>query len=110
MESEVRQVKLPIKAPIAPDGSLLHYPISYDDHAMKEVPPFCARLTLTGSLRGRSAAYFMWKDETGASFPMFLSDMTDLLNNGSVVKGVAAEQWQICKRGANYGIRRVKDQ
>lgn len=109
MEGQVRQVK----APFMPDGSLLHYVYPYqgwnDPAAMKEAEPFHARLTLTGMRRGRSAAYFMWESDTGATFPMFMTEMVDLVTNGTVVKGVADEEWTIRKQGQNYGIKRVGD-
>jgi hypothetical protein len=110
MESEVRQMKAPFLA----DGSLLHYLSPYAEGdpytTVKEAEPFRARLTITGLRRGRSAAYFMWQSETGATFPMFMKDMVDLVTHGTVVKGVADDEWTVQKRGTNYGIRRVKDQ
>ena len=102
-----------MKAPFMPDGSLLHWCSPYAEGdpytIIKEVEPFRARLALTGSRRGRSAAYFMWESDTGATFPMFMTEMVDLVTNGTVVKGVADEEWTIRKRGQNYGIKRVGD-
>ncbi len=72
----------------------------------KDVGQFFAVLKLQGLHRGRSAAFFWWKDEsTGATYPMFMVDLVDLLRRKSVYLGVAAAHWQPQKRGENYGIR-----
>lgn len=66
---------------------------------------FGATLTLQTSQRGRSAAYFMWLDNTtGKTYPMFMADMLDLILQKTIVKGVVVGLWQVRKRGQNYGI------
>lgn len=72
--------------------------------------PFEATLTLTGTERGRSAARFMWDDGHGNTFPMFLTDATDLMMSREGVAGaVAAGWWVVVKRGQSYGIRRIPE-
>jgi hypothetical protein len=118
--------------PFDTDGSLMHYPADRLDYSEAvrlevgrgwEVPPrsigpdwrpnvpFAATLRLDGSCRGRSAAYFEWKDEAGRTFPMFITDMADLVRSGTVVAGgVVAAVWMVAKRGTNYGVRLATDE
>lgn len=114
-------------APFGPDGSLMHYPESRNDYTGAkrlesgygwEIPPrfvgpdwrpntpFQTTLRLDGTCRGRSAAYFVWKDDAECEFPMFISDMADLVKAGATVTaGVVTAWWMVAKKGANYGIR-----
>lgn len=101
--------------PVDDQGNLLHYPeptyIVRDGHYIKseivwaDNKPFVATLTLQTSQRGRSAAYFMWKDTaTNKTYPMFMADMLDLVLQKTIVNGVVVGLWQVRKRGQNYGI------
>lgn len=69
--------------------------------------PFPATLTLDGTARGRSAAYFRWTGESGAEYPMFISDLADVLasNVTAVRAGSVTAWWMVAKRGSNYGLR-----
>lgn len=120
------------EAPYGPDGSLQHFPTTSADYSNAvrletgygwEVPPrmigpdwrpnlpFTATMRLHETRRGRSAAYFVWHDQDGRSFPMFITDMADLVRAGTVVAGgVVAGLWMVAKRGTNYGIRLATDQ
>lgn len=120
------------RTPFDDRGSLMHYPLDRHDYtdAVRsdvgsgwKVPPkvigpdwrpnvsFAAVLRLTGTCRGRSAAYFLWADDQGREFPMFLADMADLVRSGTAIAGgVAAAEWMVAKRGANYGIRLATDE
>jgi hypothetical protein len=114
------------KAPYDRVGNLQHFPQDepvWDDtcgrqpdgswKAPPRIPPdwrpntpFLATLTLEGMIRGRSAAYFDWHDEDGRSYPMFLTDLVDLMKSAHVVQcGVVTAWWMAAKRGQNYGIR-----
>jgi hypothetical protein len=76
---------------------------------MRENKPFWAEMTLVGYSRGRSAATFEWKDAHGHEYPMFMTDIVDLLQSGAVIQGGAANlHWMVAKRGSNYGIRVAK--
>lgn len=71
--------------------------------------PFMAMLKLEGYTRGRSAAQFKWKHViTGGTMNMFMTDMTDLLQNNTLHCGAILTTWIIKKRGSNYGIAQVK--
>jgi hypothetical protein len=55
--------------------------------------------------RGRSAAYFNWKNTlTGETMPMFMSGMLDLAQRGVITQGLVFGTWKVVKRGSNYGI------
>lgn len=76
----------------------------------RENTPFQAKLTLVSHNRGRSAAYFIWKDEEEHTFPMFMTDLGVLLSTSSVSQGeTALERWNIKKRGQNYGVGLYND-
>lgn len=74
--------------------------------------PFEAALTLEGQQRGRSAAYFLWRDEdTNTRYPMFISSMVDCLQNFAVIEGSTdIASWIVVKRGQNYGIELYRDE
>lgn len=116
-----------VEAPYTENGSLMHFPeSSYDfTNAVRmevgygwEVPPrtidpdwrpnvpFAKTLRLTETRRGRSAAYFIWRDEDDREFPMFITDMLALVQSGvAIAGGTVTTRWMVTKRGANYGIR-----
>jgi hypothetical protein len=93
------------QAPYHPaTGSLLDYPVG--PHEFRPVRPFSARLVLIGFSRGRSSAVARWSDmRTGARYPMFLTDLEELLSHRVVSAGeTEMETWTVRKRGQNYGI------
>lgn len=106
------------KAPYNDKGDLQHYPSTWwtanlstgksDMHSpeWRDPAPFRAVLVYEGYARGRSAAYFLWKHfTTGASYPMFLTDLDDILSSRTIPKSGVHATWIECKRGQNYGIR-----
>ncbi|MFI6317321.1 hypothetical protein ACIBG8_07370 [Nonomuraea sp. NPDC050556] len=107
------------EAPYDQRGNLMHYPEdSYCNDAETGtsawVPPdwrpistFTATLTLTGRRRGRSAAYFMWTDQDGHEWPMFLTDLDYLISSATITNGIVTGTWTVGKRGANFGVRYV---
>lgn len=75
-----------MEAPFDHHGNLMHYPRIYWENETRcnpewrEVEPFSAPLYFVGQERGRSAAYFLWKNlHTGCTFPMFMKDLGDLI-------------------------------
>ena len=97
------------RAPFDTNGSLMHHPGSYMQE-LKEMRPekiFRATMTYTGFERGRSAAYTMWKDEKGRTYPMFLAELHDTLP--LLVKGSLNSTWRVTKRGQNFGIKLAKE-
>lgn len=72
--------------------------------------PVARVLRLDGTARGRSAAYFLWKDEQGRQFPMFITDMADVVRAGvATAGGLVNARWMVAKRGTNFGIRLATD-
>lgn len=117
-----------IEVPYSSDGSLMHFPESTWDyseavrveegHGWKVPPrevgaewrrndPFTATLWLVETRRGRSAAYFIWRAGDGREYPMFISDMLQLVKSGVTIRpgGAVSTRWVVTKRGSNYGIR-----
>jgi hypothetical protein len=70
---------------------------------------FDALLVMTGFDRGGIGAIrAVFADEAGVQYPMFVSDLAELLRDAGVVCGKVRARWTFAKRGkALYGIRRV---
>lgn len=89
------------------EQGLVHYAnprFSRPDIEWREPQEFYARLTLEGTERGRSAAYFIWTDQAGRTWPMFIGDMALLLQGAIVAHGVAKGLWIPRKQGTNFGL------
>lgn len=107
---------MPIKqAPFDHEGNLMHHTeyrpgentdrIDWRDNA-----PFSTTLQLTGASRGRSSAYFVWADERGARYPMFVTDIVQLMQRHGVRKGgKVTARWHVVKRGNNHGVALAPD-
>lgn len=104
------------KAPYDRNGNLMHYPETqrwYDDEQRHEAPPewrtpepMRAVLVYEGYARGRSAAYFIWRHSiTGTRYPMFMTDLDEMLRTRTIPQVGVHATWIECKRGSNYGIR-----
>lgn len=106
------------KIPFHPEhGGVMHWPERLmrkgEDGKYHEVDldwrdnyEFKAILVYQGYRRGRSAAYFLFKEaETEAVHSMFMSDFDDIAR--SMINGHVLETWTFHKKGQNYGIRMV---
>jgi hypothetical protein len=103
MSDKIYQGKVPYHK-----GELLSYPDSWlmKDGEWRDNAPFTASMIVSGYGRGRSSAYFILKNEQGKSFPMFMTDMTDLIERTVIRCGViTGETWVVTKRGQNYGVK-----
>ena len=72
--------------------------------------PFWAVMMFTGYSRGYSSCKIKLMDlDSGITYGMFISDASDLLSDkgSEVTRGRSWGEWQVVKRGANYGIRSV---
>lgn len=99
-----------LKYPVDASGSLLHFPeVPFSEPMWLNNEPFVATFNYREIQRGRSAAYFIWVDNEGRTFPMFMTDMADLIKNCTIVNGVVKGKWQVRKRGMNYGIALVTE-
>lgn len=85
--------------------------VSYPDYKVDEWRDnytFVATLKLDTYERGRSAAYFVWRDvETGLRYPMFLTFTEEVLKRARVTMGIISGEFTFAKRGTNYSIRMV---
>lgn len=64
-------------------------------------------LTFDYISRGRSSAKANWVDDKGHEYPMFLTDLSELIKLnacGNKIHGI----FEYVKRGCNYGIRMIK--
>lgn len=97
------------EAPYTDSGSLMHYVETRYGQQPNWLPndPFTATLWLVETRRGRSAAYFIWRAGDGREYPMFISDMLQLVKSGVTIRpgGAVSTRWVVTKRGSNYGIR-----
>lgn len=100
-------------------GSLLSYPLSWGSTEIKDVTePFFASLRLRDTGRGRSSVLFYWENDTlnktPGIFPMFVSDMFELLMREDLRMGYGPLHlsgfWRVVKKGANYGIRFISEE
>jgi hypothetical protein len=95
------------EVPYDADGNLLHYASPWSRPEMRPNVPFRAVLQITGMESGRSAKYVMLADRDGHTYPMFVTDLLDLLaRSGAGVKAgiTGTEMWIVRKRGQNYGV------
>lgn len=61
-------------------------------------------LTYDGCGRGRSSITFYWVDQNSVMYPMFLTDMDNMIKHNKA-KNEATAEFEFVKRGANYGIK-----
>jgi 5-methylthioribose kinase len=106
-------------APFDEDGNMVSWPQDhlepYEDSEgrrryrcipaeLTPVEPFHAEMAVVGMETGRSAKRIVLKDiNTGKTYPLFVADIVKLLQ-GTLLTGT----WEACKRGKNYGVRKVK--
>ena len=96
------------QAPWDAKGNLLSYPQGV--HEWRPVSSFTTHLTLDHVTRGRSSVVFVWKDSDGHSYPMFVSDLEELITKTMVAYGETLTcTWTIKKKGQNYGIALARD-
>lgn len=104
------------KVPFTENGSLMHYARTdawagdyYTPFEWREPHEFPAVLTIDHMLSGRSAKYVVWKAADGRTFPMFVADLVDMLKTVTAREGVVSGVWYTGKRGANFGIKFVRN-
>lgn len=105
--------------PFTEDGSIMHYAVPYQPNGYgssfytpfewREPHEFPAVLTIDHTISGRSAKYVIWKAADGRTFPMFVTDLVDLVKRGTVTDGTVSAVWYTGKRGANFGIKFVRN-
>jgi hypothetical protein len=106
--------------PVDKDGNWLHFPMQQHEYVNGKwttfdygweivQTPFYAALEVVQMNTGRSAKYLTVRNrDTGVEYPLFVSDLVDLIKYGNVANGVITGTWTGSKRGQNYGIKIVK--
>lgn len=100
--------------PFDDKGNQMHYADPFvhlsghtDSNDWREPFEFEATICFQGYRRGRSAAYFLFKDQhTGVEYTMFLTDMEATISH--MVRGSVNGRWGFVKRGMNYGISLIE--
>jgi len=104
-----------IQIPFDKYGELLSYPSHLC--VWKENCEFQAIFRVSGFERGRSAAHFILEAiqipadlpngiKSGKSFPIFMTDLLDLIQNKTIINGnIESSLWTFCKRGKNYAVK-----
>lgn len=95
-----------IKMPFDLDGNLREY-AGYGETEWRENVPFEAVLEVVGYERGRSAVRVIFRDEDLHKYPMFVSDLVEMLKTSMVIEGKVAGTWVGTKKGQNYGVKKV---
>ena len=107
--------------PTDKDGNWQHFPMStfervgdqyvrHPNHWVIVQEPFYAVLEIDRMNTGRSAKYATVRNvETGVTYPMFVSDLLDVIRYAEVSEGQMRGTWTGSKRGQNYGIKIVKE-
>jgi hypothetical protein len=109
------------KAPFKKSGGLWHSPPKEKDLNNPDVPvhkrptlewrevkEWRETMLVIGQQRGRSAAFFLLCGGGGAgtdSYPMFMSDATEMMKTATIVQGTVTGRWTIVKKGQNYGLK-----
>lgn len=87
-------------------NSFAHPEYGREGEEWRDNEPFQARMVISSMYSGRSAKGIIWTDtKTGYDYPMFVSDLIELLKTADVIGGEVYGYWVIAKRGQNYGIR-----
>lgn len=81
------------------------------EYVMEEFEPFTDLLRFVSYYHHRSSAYLTFEDTKGRTFPVFLTDLPDILGGADMLNGwLVPAKYEACKRGArSYGIRKVKE-
>lgn len=92
------------EAPFNSRGDLEHYAGYGCTGEWRPNTPMELELAIDRVLSGRSAKYLMWVDADGHNYPMFVSDLIDMLREVVVDHGTIHAMFQVRKRGQNFGL------
>jgi len=90
-------------APFTSRGDLEHW-AEYSADEWRPNDPMELQLAIDSVRSGRSAKYLMWVDTDGHSYPMFVSDLIEMLREVVVDHGTIHAMFRVRKRGQNYGL------
>lgn len=96
------------KIPFDSEDNLLSYiygPIEKHGN-IKDNFTFSAHLKFSHFTRGRSAAHAIFEDiHTHKQYPIFLTDLAEILLTQKINCGTILNTFEFTKRGQNYGIK-----
>ena len=89
------------EVPVDDEGNVHSYPGWRT--TMTPVEPFEDTLTFDHFERGRSSALAIFRRSSGATVPVFLTDLDEMIP--MMAGGCATELFGYAKRGQNYGVK-----
>lgn len=98
------------EAPYDSRGNLMHYADPWHGgnygHPIDWRPnePMELWLTINHVRSGRSAKYTVWVAPNGTEYPMFISDLIEMLREVTMTSGVIRAMFRVRKRGQNFGL------
>lgn len=95
--------------PFDSDGNMLEYAHSYGPQPeWRANTPFHTTLMVEDYERGRSAVRVILRDcSANVTYPMFISDFLEMVLDSKINFGEVGGLWVGCKKGANYGLKKV---
>lgn len=90
------------EAPFDSQGNLEHYAGYGADWRPND--PMELHLAIDTVRSGRSAKYLVWAGDDGRSYPMFVSDLIDMMRKATVDHGTVHGRFRVRKRGQNFGL------
>jgi hypothetical protein len=99
-----------MRAAFNQQGDLIHLPYRGAQYTWEEVSPFTAMLALHDYVRNsHRGGHFRWKHAVnGALYPMFIADSLSLIKATLIDQGQVFGNFEVCRRGPAYGIRRLE--
>ena len=87
------------------NGNLLTYIIGYNNEEMVENFVFEDTMYIKNVYRGRSSVtYNLVSLETKKEYPMFVSNLLELIQKCEIKNGIVKAKFEFFKKGRNYGI------
>jgi hypothetical protein len=96
-----------ISVPYDADGNLLHNPgPAGRGWAHQWRPNDVFECTLAGPTVTRSGGigHVEWRSAEGRIFPMFVTDLVEMINRADILGGSVQGRWIVRKRGQCYGL------
>ena len=98
-----------------PDGTfverlLREFTLVYTEPDWRPNEVFHACLQIDSTRSGRSAKYVIWTPvapgpDDRRTYPMFVTDLVEVLRAGVERGGIVCGRWIVAKRGQNYGLK-----
>lgn len=98
------------EAPYDSRGNLMHYAETnrwggWNGAAeWRANDPMELTITVDHVQSGRSAKYTVWTGANGTTYPMFISDLIEMLREVTMTEGQIHAMFWVRKRGQNFGL------